>query len=437
MIESQEKTKENYMFKNLKILTAILATSVLFTACSQKIPVVIEPKKDDLAELSQKVTTNFLNQESASSEYFQKYFIPWSSTKLSYPKAEAAWGFGFKNRKIYLENHNLASKEWFDKVIDNANFDEYNINVKKAITLKNTNLRVLPTSSPMFYNPTVPGEGFPFDYNQNSLLKLNTPLIVSHLSKDKAWAYIESTIAGGWLEINNIAFVDDRFINEFKTANYFIGVKEKFPIYDPIFREYVKVGTIFPKKDNKFIIAKKDNFQNALISYIDLNVDEVELMPIANDSENRVKILNQLLNEPYGWGGLFNNRDCSSFTQDYFATFGKYLHRNSKAQTKNGKYLDMSQLTLKEKKDFIKANGVAFSTLVYLKGHIMLYIGEKDGEPLVVHNVWSVRLKDKQNKEFRHIIGKATITTLEPGKELEGFHEDSNILKRVVGITVL
>ena len=30
-------------------------------------------------------------------------------------------------------------------------------------------------------------------------------------------------------------------------------------------------------------------------------------------------------------GGLLNNRDCSSFTQDYFSVFGKYLHRNSKA----------------------------------------------------------------------------------------------------------
>ena len=32
--------------------------------------------------------------------------------------------------------------------------------IKKAITLKNTNVRVLPTNSPMFYNPSLPGEGF-------------------------------------------------------------------------------------------------------------------------------------------------------------------------------------------------------------------------------------------------------------------------------------
>ncbi|WP_419672936.1 hypothetical protein [Aliarcobacter butzleri] len=67
----------------------------------------------------------------------------------------------------------------------------------------------------------------------------------------------------------------------------------------------------------------------------------------------------------------------------------------------------------------------------------MLYLGIKDNEPMVVHNVWSVRLKDKNNKEFRHIIGKSTITTLEPGKELEGFDDNSNILNKVLGIVIL
>ncbi|MEZ4694706.1 MAG: hypothetical protein R2837_12140, partial [Aliarcobacter sp.] len=117
--------------------------------------------------------------------------------------------------------------------------------------------------------------------------------------------------------------------------------------------------------------------------------------------------------------------------------FGKFLHRNSKAQTTNGKFLDMSKLSLEEKKEFMKKHGVPFSTLVYLKGHIMLYVGVKDNEPLVVHNVWSVRLKDNTGRKYRHIIGKATITTLEPGKGMKDFDEDNNILKKVTGITIL
>ena len=425
------------MNKKYKQILLFVATTLLFTACSVKDPSLVIPKTSDIVELSKTANDNFIDQNEASKDFFQKFFIPWDSSKVSYPKIEAMWGHSYKYKKIYLENHQLATSEWFDKQIENSNFDEYNILVKKAITLKNTNVRVLPTNSVMFYDPTKPGEGFPFDYNQNSLIKLNTPIMVSHLSKDKAWAYIESSTVGGWIEIGNLAFVSDEFINEFKTSDYYVSVKEKFPIYDPIFREYVKVATIFPKKNNKFIIAKNDGNQNALISYIDLQEDEVEAMPLAFTTNNRIRLINQLLDEPYGWGGLLNNRDCSSFTQDYFTPFGKYLHRNSKAQTTNGKFLDMSTLTIDEKKKFIKENGVPFSTLVYLKGHIMLYIGTKDNEPLVVHNVWSVRLKDYSGRKYRHIIGKAVLTTLEPGKGMKDFDEDNNILGRVTGIVIL
>lgn len=425
------------MIKSFKQLSLILLSTFLFTACSIKEPTAVIPKTDDLTELSKTANDNFLDQEKATKDYFDKYFKPWNSSKVSYSKSEAMWGQSYKYKKVYLENHNLATAEWFDKQINNSNFDAYNLSPKKAITLENVNVRVLPTNSVMFYDPKTPGEGFPFDYNQNSALKINTPIIVSHLSKDRAWAFIESGIVGGWVEIKNIAFVDDKFIKEFKTSNYYVTVKEKFPIYEPIFREYVKVGTIFPKKNNYFIIAKKDDNQNAIISYVYLNDDEVEAMPLAFNSANRVRILNQLLDEPYGWGGLLNNRDCSSFTQDFFAPFGKFLHRNSKSQTTNGKLLDVSQLSLEEKKDYIKKHGVPFSTLVYLKGHIMLYVGVKNNEPLVVHNIWSVRLKNSSGEKYRHIIGKATITTLEPGKEMQDFDEDNNILKKVTGIVIL
>ena len=425
------------MSKSYKQILLILVITLLFSACSVKEPELSQARNSDIEVLATTANDNSFNSTEVLKDFFNKYFKPWNSTKVSFPKLEAMWGQSYKNKKVYLENHQLATASWFDKQIENSNFNDYNILPKKAITLKNVNIRVLPTNSPMFYDPTQPGEGFPFDYNQNSSLKINTPIIVSHLSKDRAWAYIESSTVGGWVEIGTIAYVDNDFIQEFKTSNYFVSVKEKFPIYDPIFREYVKVATIFPKKNNKYIIAKNDGFQNALISYIDLKDDEVESMPLAFTSENRIKLMNQFLDEPYGWGGLLNNRDCSSFTQDYFAPFGKFLHRNSKAQTSNGKFLDISKLTINEKKAFIKENGVPFSTLVYLKGHIMLYIGTKNNEPLVVHNVWSVRLKDNKGNKYRHIIGKAALTTLEPGKNIKDFDEDNNILGRVTGIVIL
>ena len=54
-----------------------------------------------------------------------------------------------------------------------------------------------------------------------------------------------------------------------------------------------------------------------------------------------------------------------------------------------------------------------------------------------MHNMWSIRLKDETGKKYRHIVGKATITTLEPGLGMKDYDEDGNILKKVEGIIVL
>ena len=68
-------------------------------------------------------------------------FRPWNASKASYSKKVKLCGDNLiKYKKIYLENHNLATPEWFDKQIDNSNFEEYNL-LKKAITLENVNVR--------------------------------------------------------------------------------------------------------------------------------------------------------------------------------------------------------------------------------------------------------------------------------------------------------
>ncbi|MFA9373607.1 MAG: SH3 domain-containing protein [Poseidonibacter sp.] len=424
-------------FLSLKkaINIALISSTLFFTACSVKEPTNLSI--NDLAKNSVLANDDFIKQDQESKKFLEKHFYPWKQKKVSYSKKEAMWGFSYKNKKIYLENHRKADKSWFDKQIDNSNFDDYNTVLKKAITLKNTNVRVFPTNSVMFYNPIKQGEGFPFDYNQNSLLKINTPIFVSHFSKDKAWAYIQSSTVGGWVLINDIVFVDEKFINEFKTKDYFVSIKEKFPIYDTTFREYVKIATIFPKKYGKYLIASKNYDKTASVIYTDISEKNISSMPFKFNEENRIAIAKSLINEPYGWGGLLNNRDCSSFTQDYFAVFGKFLHRNSRSQTTNGKYVDISNLTNKEKKEFISKNAVPFSTLVYLKGHIMLYIGDKNNEPLVMHNMWSVKLKNIWGAKSRHIVGKASITTLEPGKNLNNFDEENNVLKKIKGIVIL
>lgn len=419
------------------ILTIFIA--LFFTACNQK-----NIQIADLTNYSQNPSTYtknlsiiLKNQNTQTKKYIKNFFIPWNIKKLTYTKEEASWGNYYTSKKVYLENHNLASKYWFEKQISNSNFEKYNTKSQKAITVKNANIRVFPTINKMFFNPKKAGEGFPFDYNQNSTIKINTPILISHYSKDKAWVFVQSHFVIGWLRVDNIALVDKNFEELFKTNEYSIATQDSFAIFDTSFIEYIKLGTFFPKKDSKYLVAKKSINSYAILQKINISKDKVSTFPIKLNSKNVTSIANEFIGELYGWGGLNNHRDCSSFTQDFFTPFGIYLKRNSKEQTKLHKYIDLSKLKEQDKKEFIKQKAIPFLTLVYLKGHIMLYIGIKNNEPMVMHNMWGVRTKDIWNNSDRNIVGKTVITTLEPGIELSNVDKNKTLLKKVQGIVLL
>lgn len=418
------------MIKNISLCFVIL----FFSACSYKNKEILDVKKysQNPTSYTQNIKQVNLNQKELTKEFISKYFSVWDMEKLTFSKEEATWGNVYSKEKVYLENHIEASKKWFEKQISNSNFDNYNKVLQKAILIKNSDFRVFPTESRMFYNPAKAGEGFPFDYNQNSRVKINTPVLISHYSKDKAWAFVESHYVSGWIRLDNLLLIDKIRENEFRSDTLYVIVKEGFEIFDKNSLEELKVGTFFTKKDNKYLLATNNGFKKVTISDY-----KIKKLPIKYNSKNLELLAKEFMGEPYGWGGINNHRDCSSFTQDFFSPFAIYLKRNSKSQTLLHNYIDLSKLSSKDKKAFIIKNAKPFLTLVYLKGHIMLYVGNEKNEPLVMHNVWGVRTKDFLGESSRNIIGKTVITTLEPGLELINVDKEKTILKKIQGIVQL
>jgi peptidyl-prolyl cis-trans isomerase SurA len=88
------------------------------------------------------------------------------------------------------------------------------------------------------------------------------------------------------------------------------------------------------------------------------------------------------------------------------------------------------------KKEFIVNNAKPWRSVLYLKGHIMLYIGQKsDGEPLVIHDAWGIKSFDANGKEGRYMLGGIVITTLEEGKGNDWYdNEKSSLLNKILGI---
>jgi len=370
--------------------------------------------------------------------YNSKFFEPWQLIEMDLTQIEKTWQFKYAKEKTYRRSGRRIPKKWFSYQIKNSNFSNYNKLAQPAITIKHTDLKLYPSKLEIFYNPKRTGEGFPFDYNQNSSVHMNTPIFISHYSKDKKWVYAKTSYAFGWLKYSDIAFVSANFQEQFQNNKYAITVTDNLSLVeDGINLSLVKMGTIFPmeKQTNKYLFAGKNN--NGYANIKRFSPSEVNLIaqkPIKFNAFNIAHISNQLVGEPYGWGGKLNARDCSALTRDFFAPFGIYLPRNSSQQAKesDGMYMSLSGLSEQEKQDTILNNAKPFRTLLYVPGHITLYIGSRNAKPIMLHNYWGVRLKNGKKR----VIGRAVITTTKIGVERSDVKKDAMLSKTLKGIVI-
>ena len=377
-------------------------------------------------------------------QYRQKHLSPWHSVKPYVKKKNVKREFSrLKSNKIFGENKQKVSTAWAEKIEANANLAKFPNYPKKAITIANTNLRLLPTNKPLFSAFSDHSNGFPFDSIQNSTLPANTPIFITHITKDNAWVFVETPIAYGWVPIRDIAYAGPKFRKEFKRyTKYVAAVNDDFAIksMDGVYLYQGYIGMTFPLvKSHKYfyqvVTAMPSSTRYAYVKRAKVPKNMSVRKPMPLSSKNVAKLCNNLIDQPYGWGGLFNNRDCSAMIKDLFAPFSIWLPRNSASQAKHGGlFIDVSGMDEEQKELFITENAVPYLTLLWFPGHIMLYIGEKDNESLVFHNIWGIRTKDKMK---RKIIGKAVITTLNPGKELAEIDKSYNFLSRIKGMTLL
>ncbi|KZM40839.1 hypothetical protein OA92_02165 [Marinomonas sp. SBI22] len=421
--------------------------SLLISACTSTPKITEIADLENLPQTAESYTQSigsydFDEQARLDAEYNKTFFSPWDITQMSYDLEQASWGSYYLKKETYGENHKLRKKEWYEEQIRRSNFEEYDTVREYAITTHNTDLRVFPTQSVIFYNPDAPGEGFPFDYNQNSHIKINTPLFVSHYSLDKAWVYVEANSLFGWLPVKDVVLMNKTQRDSFKNGNYYVSTQDDFALFDKAnnFIEYIKLGTIFPVIAGELVTVQKNHQAGGTgVEFVlsPANAQNVAPKPLKFNQTNLNKISNALIGEDYGWGGVLANRDCSAFTKDFFTPFGVYLKRNSSKQLEAGEYIELKELDNQGKKQRILEDAIPFMTLIYLRGHIMLYVGEKAGEPLVFHNIWGLRTLEEDDSVGRFIIGRAVITTLEPGKELPNLIQEASILSKVQGMVIL
>ena len=406
-------------------------------------------------------------QAEASGRARERFFAPWELKAGQVKLKDAMWGmYALKPERGFAENLRPYPPERWEELKRNCTPETYPNASIRAVTVRQADQRLMPTASPYFFDPARAGQGYPFDYLQNSSLPPGSPVLISHLSKDRQWALVESASAVGWVEIGSLARVDKAFMKFWRDTPLAAVTAEGVqlaaggrqagvtgadgapaaedtlaPLAVPAF-----IGTLLPHKSGPggavtVYFPERNPDGSARISVCTLASEQTATWPLVLNRRNIAALGNKMLARPYGWGGYGGNRDCSALMRDLFLPFGLWLPRNSAAQANIGQKTDLAALSPRARESAILEEGQPFLSLIAMPGHIGLYLGEYQGRPVMLHALWRIRTVQRSllgsNLDRNSVVGKVVITTLTPGAERKDIGSPNSLLDRVKSINYI
>jgi hypothetical protein len=442
------------LFKNFPLYLSI-PLLLLLAGCAGNIN---QHQLSDLEQFSQSPTT-YLHLETSlqqlvpkeqqalrTTEFLKNHFLAWHSEAPLELSSDQFWANKWIVEKVvFAENLKPLPPERIRDLIDQTDEKSYPSLMCRAISLRRCSIRALPTKSPLYLDPQKAGEGFPFDYLQHAVIPANTPLLVTHSSKDHDWFYVETALTSGWLPVADLAWVDDNFIRDFEGDRYVTQTLDNTKVTDALANFYFDsgIGSLLPVIEtttakHHVLIATADENRQAQLQEASIPRTSAEEFPLPLTTKNIAILAERMMGQPYGWGDRYSGRDCSGTMRDLFAPFGLWLPRNSSKQALEGSVIALQELAPPQREQYLLDQGVPFLTLVRIPGHIMLYLGEYQGRAAVMHTLWGLRTKTLTGREGRWIIGQTVITGLEPGMEQDGvFLKIRNLLGRIESMNIL
>ena len=383
-----------------------------------------------------KALVSMQSQIAAAERQKDAFFRPWRLDKPGrWIKQSLDKNFNMRPEKAYTDGKKPFPADAWEAMVANSNKSAWGKGAGPGITLRHSNLRAMPTSMHYYLRPDLPGEGYPFDYFQHTSVSPGTPVYICSVSKDGLWLLVDGPATAGWLPARDVARVDAAFITRWQAQPLAALTRDKVAMGEG----YAHLGTLLPLGENGGLYYPQSGPSgHADIREVALASDAFTPIPLPLSADNVARVGAGLMGQAYGWGGLDEKRDCSALTRDLLAPFGLYLPRNSSNQAKRGRVFSLSGLSNQAKHALIVQNAAPFRSLVWMKGHIGLYLGEYEGKAVMLHSMWGLRTKDRAGGcDNRAVVGKTVITTLQPGIERPDLCNPGSFLDRIEAVALL
>ena len=373
------------------------------------------------------------NAKQVMASFLRYYFSPWDNPKQFFNVNK------LKERQIKNFQKRLQKPGWginkspigadvINAVGDNMDFAEFPNGKQTAIVVRKTHLRTIACGTTSFTEGLGPGEGYPFDNWQESLLHVNEPVYVLHTSKDQAWNFvITNSYICGWVLRADLAYTTPEFMAQWRASGQYITpLCDQIAVDNNISAPLADIGQLIPlalKQDNTSshqvlsVFVDEKGYAAIRPSTIDKKI--AATMPLLATPNNMAQLANQLMEQPYGWGGLEGYRDCSALVKDICFPFGIWMPRDSGPQSKAGTSISLEDLSSAKKAQLITKQGVPFFSLLWIPGHVVVYIGCRNKEVYVYNNVWGLRTQSASGQEGRAVLGRTVIMPATLGKQYD------------------
>ena len=312
------------------------------------------------------------------------------------------------------------------------------VSVRFGFVTAYTSQRLLPTSTQLYSSM----KSIDIDRLQNSALDIGTPLAILHATRDGRWFYAVTPLSEGWINTEHVGLCSKKqMTSHLKSDSFVITTGAKTDLFlDPALRVHhacLRMGCRFTtkKSENPDVVGilvpfrEKDGrcvFKEAYVAGSDVSSHHLPYTP-------RTIILQafKLLNSPYGWGDMHGEQDCSRFIQEIFATVGIHLPRNSLQQARVGRLIARFNGNSSDENRLVALsdNSIGGISILHMDGHIMLFLGNIDGDPYAIHDMQGYSEPSPDGERIM-IVNRVVVSNLRIGEGTKS----GTFLKRLVTV---
>lgn len=304
------------------------------------------------------------------------------------------------------------SQETLEHIKKQLNLDKIPPQVKPlyGFILHRTDMKLYPTELKVYRkDPHI-------DYNQYTTLEAFTPVKILHTSYDGRWYYVQTPWIRGWVKRDAVVVVPYEDWERVQTLPFLVVLKDDVLIGGTAFgigsrvpyEEKTEDSYLVLLPDGRKLWIRKNKFLHE--GFLKFSQDDIRAR------------LEALLGRPYVWGGRY---DCSALVQNLYAIYGIELPRNSAQQSKTEGSVEIRFETYQAFKNFLQRLP-PFQTLLFMKGHVMIYGGIEDGDVVVYHALYGIKRDDGTEYYPRSVV-----------KNLLQRDRLTNLYRRVTAVLVL